>query len=124
MASSGCNESSTRDHRFDVIHAVWSYLLAGALQGSFPNTETNEIGLPDKSTMKVLLNLGGPAGAAFAQSSAATIALTEAHADYKPQHPEIADDGGLAAHLRLDEAAPPGPAVIPTPTPKPDPNKT
>jgi hypothetical protein len=107
MASSGCDEESNRDHLFDVRHGVWSYLLAGTLQGGFPNADDGLIELEDGSTIKVQFSPGGPVDVTFKESRAATVKL------YPAQNPELDDESILAKAMRLDVVGPAPPALVP-----------
>jgi hypothetical protein len=99
LASSACSETSNKSYKFDVYHGVWSFWLAGSLQGSLPNGYSNELG-PPEDPITIGLSAGGPIEFTFDEAAKATTTL------FPSQNPKKADQEGFAGATKMDNPDP------------------
>ena len=104
LASSSCLQDSNRGYEPDVFHGVWSYWVAGSLQGWLPNGVSNELG-PPEDPITIGLAKGGPIEFTFDEAAKATTFLVAA------QDPVKADDSEIADQIKMDDPDPAGAVV-------------
>jgi hypothetical protein len=101
LASSSCLKKSNRSYEPDVYHGVWSYWVAGSLQGWLPNGVSNVLG-PTGNQITIGLVKGGPIYSTFDEAAKATEFLLPS------QNPEKADKNDLAKKTEMDNPDPAG----------------
>jgi hypothetical protein len=120
VASSDCGEESTRtiQHESGIRHGVWSYWIAGTLQGKLPPFGVNPIYPDSGEPLTVQLSRGGPFSANYTWSEKATHREARDAAGSTFQHPVMRDvTPALAPRTRIDVGDPVSHADSATPTP-------
>jgi len=107
FASAACEDDANFGYVSDVHHAVWTFWLAGALQGALPNAHSSVIPVPGPPPAEMAINLqyGGPLSEIFTESNKATTLLFEG------QQPKICSPDNLAQRMKLNWSEPVLPAT-------------
>lgn len=99
LASSDCHQESNHSYQPDVFHGVWSFWVAGSLQGTLPNGVLDQVGPPGNS-ISIGLSKGGPIDFAFDQAARATKKLVGS------QDPKKVDKKGVAGDTKMNRPDP------------------